>query len=55
MLAVEDLESLEETLSILQDSATMQALAMAEVEVTANDTVGHDALRDLVARRPVGE
>ncbi|MDP9318405.1 MAG: type II toxin-antitoxin system Phd/YefM family antitoxin [Actinomycetota bacterium] len=52
VVAVEDLESLEETLAILQDEKTMRALAQAEREVAAGETVDAEGLRDLMARRP---
>ena len=51
VVAVEDLESLEETLAILQDEKTMQDLAQAEREVAAGQTVDGEGLRDLMARR----
>jgi prevent-host-death family protein len=51
VVAVEDLESLEETLLILRDERTMQDLAQAEAEVDAGETVDGDELRSLMARR----
>jgi prevent-host-death family protein len=51
VLALEDLETLEETLSILQDQATMSALAEAEREVAAGETVGVEELRVLMGGR----
>jgi antitoxin YefM len=51
LMAVEDLESLEETLAILRDEATMRDLAQADAEVVSGETLDADELRDLVARR----
>ncbi len=50
-MAVEDLESLEETLAILRDEGTMRDLAQADVEVATGDTLDADGLRALMARR----
>lgn len=51
VMAVEDLESLEETLAILQDERTMADLAEAEAAVTAGDTVDADELRAMIETR----
>ena len=51
VVAVEDLESLEETLAILRDEKTMRDLASAEAEVAAGETVDADELRNLMHRR----
>lgn len=51
MLAVEDLESLEETLAILQDEAARAELATAEREVAAGETVDAEQLRTMMAER----
>jgi antitoxin YefM len=51
VMAVEDLESLEETLAILSDGETMRELIRAEQEVASGDTVDVDELRDMMARR----
>ena len=51
VVAVEDLESLEETLAILQDEQTMRDLTQAEREVAAGETVDAEELRDMMARR----
>lgn len=51
MIAVEDLESLEETLAIVRDERTMRDLAQAEAEVAAGDTLDASALHALMARR----
>ncbi len=50
-MAVEDLESLEETLTILQDQHAMGDLARAEEAVKAGDTVDADALRAIIETR----
>lgn len=52
VVAVDDLESLEETLAILQDEKTMRDLAQAEREIAAGETVDGDELKELMARRP---
>ena len=51
VMAVEDLESLEETLAILQDPATMRELAQAEAEVAAGEVLDEGQLRRLVSER----
>jgi prevent-host-death family protein len=51
VMAVDDLESLEETLAILQDGQTMADLAEAEAAVDAGDTVGADELRAMIETR----
>lgn len=51
VMAVEDLESLEETLAILRDEQTMADLARADADVASGDTVDADELRELMARR----
>jgi antitoxin YefM len=48
VMAVDDLESLEETLSILRDEAAMRDLAQAEREVATGDTVGAEELTALM-------
>jgi PHD/YefM family antitoxin component YafN of YafNO toxin-antitoxin module len=50
-MAVEDLESLEETLTILQDQQAMADLAEAEEAVKAGDAVDADALRAMIETR----
>ena len=49
IIAVEDLESLEETLALLRDERTMRALADAEAEVAAGDTLDAEELAAFVA------
>lgn len=51
VVAVDDLESLEETLAIVRDEATMRDLAQAEREVATGDTVDADQLRELMVHR----
>lgn len=51
VMAVDDLESLEETLAILRERSTMRDLARAEAEVAAGDTLNADEIRILMARR----
>lgn len=54
-VAVEDLESLEETLAILADEDTMRQLREAERKVAAGDTVDATQLRTLMDRRAQSE
>jgi prevent-host-death family protein len=51
VVAVDDLESLEETLAILRDEQTMRELTQAEQEVTSGDTVDEEGLAALLATR----
>ena len=51
VIAYEDLQSLEETLAILRDEATMRELEHAEAEVAAGDTVDADELRRMMSAR----
>jgi antitoxin YefM len=55
VVAVEDLESLEETLAILSDEDTMRQLREAEREVAAGDTLDATELRELMDRRAHSE
>jgi antitoxin YefM len=55
VVAVEDLESLEETLAILSDEDTMRQLREAEREVAAGDTLDATELRELMDRRALSE
>lgn len=51
LVSPEDLEALEETLSVLADSEAVRELAEAEGAVAAGDVVrGRDAVRDLRRR-----
>jgi prevent-host-death family protein len=51
VMAVEDLESLEETLAILSDEETMRQLREAERDVAEGNTIDATQLRQLMARR----
>lgn len=51
VIAVDDLESLEETLDILRDEAVMRGLAQAEREVAAGDTLNMAELQALLEER----
>jgi len=50
ILSVEDMQSLEETITVLSDPATMRRLQEAEKAIAAGDVVDADGLRALVAR-----
>ncbi len=51
LLAVEDLESLEETLAILSDPATVRRLAESEAELARGEIVTEDELAAAMADR----
>jgi antitoxin YefM len=51
VMAVDDLESLEKTLDILQDEAVMRELAQAERDVATGETLDAEALRALLEER----
>jgi antitoxin YefM len=51
VMAVDDLESLEETLDILRDEAAMRELAQAERDIARGDTLNAEALRALLEER----
>ena len=51
VMAVDDLESLEETLDILRDEAVMRELAQAERDVATDDTLDAAALQALLEKR----
>lgn len=55
VVAVEDLESLEETLAILQEEDTMRELRAAERDVDAGDTLDVARLRELMDRTALSE
>ncbi|MGI8648686.1 MAG: prevent-host-death protein [Acidimicrobiales bacterium] len=53
LVAVEDLEALEETLEILSDPETLQRLATSDAELARGEVVDADELRvAIAARRP---
>ena len=51
LLAVEDLEALEETLAILSDPETVRRLSASDAELARGETVGSDELAAVMARR----
>ncbi|HET8658393.1 MAG TPA: type II toxin-antitoxin system Phd/YefM family antitoxin [Micromonosporaceae bacterium] len=51
LIAVEDLERLEETLSILGDPATLRRLADSDAELARGETVSADELAETLQRR----
>ncbi len=51
LLAVEDLESLEETLAILSDSATVHRLAESDAELARGEIVTEEELAVAMAAR----
>ena len=55
VVAVEDLESLEETLAILAEEDTMRQLREAEREAASGDTLDATELRELMDRTALPE
>lgn len=55
LVAVEDLERLEETLRILSDPATMRRLADSDAELARDEAVSADELAEAMRRRRTGE
>lgn len=51
LISPEDLEALEETLSVLSDSVSMQRLRDGEAAVAAGDVVDEAGLRAMLAER----
>lgn len=51
LLAVEDLESLEETIAVLSDPATMRSLAEAEAEIARGEGESLEQLAEAMRRR----
>lgn len=51
IMAVSDLEALEETLDVLSTSGALQQIQQAEAEIAAGDTIDADQLQALIARR----
>jgi antitoxin YefM len=51
LIAVEDLERLEETLSILSDPATRRRLADSDAELSRGEVVSADNLAETMRRR----
>ncbi len=54
LVAVEDLEALEETLEILSDPETLQRLATSDAELAGGEVVDADDLRAAIAARRPG-
>ncbi len=51
LLAVDDLEALEETIAVLSDAAAVRALAEADSELARGEGEGEDALREAMRSR----
>jgi len=51
LLAVEDLERLEETIAVLSDPATMRRLAESDAELARGETVSAEQLAEAMSRR----
>jgi antitoxin YefM len=51
LLAVDDLESLEETIALLSDSEAMRQLAQAEAEIAAGQGESEEQLAEAMRRR----
>jgi antitoxin YefM len=51
LVAVEDLERLEETLAILRDASTMARLASSDAELARGETVSAEELAETMRRR----
>jgi prevent-host-death family protein len=51
LLAMEDLERLEETIAILSDPETMRRLAQSDAELARGETVSAEELAEAMARR----
>jgi antitoxin YefM len=52
LVALEDLERLEETLAILRDDETMRRLASSDAELARGESVSAEELADTMRRRP---
>ena len=55
LVALEDLERLEETLAILQDDDTMRRLASSDAELARGDTVTAEELGEAMRQRRQSE
>jgi antitoxin YefM len=55
LVAVEDLERLEETLAILRDAGTMTRLAGSDAELARGESISAAELAETVRRRSSGE
>ncbi|MCB1266038.1 MAG: type II toxin-antitoxin system Phd/YefM family antitoxin [Mycobacterium sp.] len=54
LLAVDDLESLEETIAVLSDAAALQALGEAEAEIARGEGEGIESLNAAIQMRRAG-
>jgi antitoxin YefM len=52
LVALEDLERLEETLAILRDDETMRRLASSDAELARGESVSAEELANTMRRRP---
>jgi prevent-host-death family protein len=55
LVAVEDLEQLEETLEILRDADTMRRLASSDAELARGESVSQAELGEAMRRRLAGQ
>jgi antitoxin YefM len=55
LVAIEDLEQLEETLAIMRDSEALRRLAQSDAELAGGEEVSPDDLSDTVRRRQASE
>ena len=55
LVAPEDLEQLEETLTILRDEDTMRRLAASDAELARGESVSADELAEVMRRRSSGD
>jgi antitoxin YefM len=55
LVAVEDLERLEETLAIMLDADTVARLAQSDAELARGESVSADELAETMRRRSSGE
>ncbi len=55
LVALEDLEQLEETLTILRDTDTMRRLASSDAELARGELVSADELAEVMRQRTAGD
>jgi antitoxin YefM len=55
LVAVEDLERLEETLAIMRDPDTLRRLAESDAELARGEEVSADELAEIIRKRAAGE
>ena len=53
LVAAEDLEAIEATLELLSDPEAQKRLQVAEAEISAGDVLDEQAVRELLATRPL--